>query len=329
MKIAVVGCGALGSYYGGKLHRARHQVHFLLRSDYDHVRRHGIEVISPQGDFHFKPKSAKTPEEIGPCDLVIVSLKTTANRIFGTVIPPLVTKETMVLCLQNGLGNIEDLERFVPRNQIVGGLCFICVNREAPGVIRHLDHGLITIGEAQGWPEPRTHDLATSIQQAGIPCKVTDNLLKSQWEKLVWNIPFNGLGVAASTGFDFFDTHQRTMPNQLKSPLTTEELLSHPDWAPLVRKLMLEIIRVANALGFPVEEHLADKMIENTRTMGHYRPSTVIDYEKNHPLEYTSMFARPLEKARQTRIKTPILNRLCTVIQQLTPQLNESIRFQN
>src|SRR5437762_13100408 len=82
LKIAVVGCGAVGSFYGAKLARAGHEVHFLLRSDYDVVRRKGVSIRSPQGDFSVRPRCAKSPEQIGVCELVVIGLKTTANSVF-------------------------------------------------------------------------------------------------------------------------------------------------------------------------------------------------------------------------------------------------------
>src|SRR5205814_6667317 len=114
MKIAMVGCGAVGSFYGAKLARAGQDVHFLLRSDYEAVRRNGVVIRSPQGDFNVRPRCAKGPEEIGPSDLVMIGLKTTANDQFPKVLPPLVTKNTAVLTLQNGLGNEEQLAQLFP-----------------------------------------------------------------------------------------------------------------------------------------------------------------------------------------------------------------------
>src|SRR3954467_7505992 len=112
MKIAVVGPGAVGSYYGAKLARAGHEVHFLLRSDYETVRRHGVRILSPQGDFNVRPKCARTPQEIGRSDLVIIALKATANGQLPLLIPPLIGAESAVLTLQNGLGNEEALAAF-------------------------------------------------------------------------------------------------------------------------------------------------------------------------------------------------------------------------
>ena len=212
MKIAVVGPGALGSYYGAKLARAGEEVHFLLRSDYDAVKRHGVFIHSPEGDFNIRPKCAKTPDDIGPSDLVLVALKTTANDQFPKLLPPLIGPNTAVLTLQNGLGNEEELARLFPIEQIMGGLCFVCLNRTAPGVVEHMAHGLIVLGEFQRWPEPRTHDIASMFRNAGVNCKVAENLTHAHWDKLIWNIPFNGLGVAGAAGFEALVTHHSSLP---------------------------------------------------------------------------------------------------------------------
>jgi 2-dehydropantoate 2-reductase len=132
MKIAVVGCGALGSFYGAKLCRDGHDVHFLLRSDFEAVRRNGVFIRSKDGDFNVRPKCARAPEEIGPVDLVVIGLKTTANDQFPLLLPPLVGSGTAILTLQNGLGNEERLAELFPIEQILGGLCFVCLNRLAP-----------------------------------------------------------------------------------------------------------------------------------------------------------------------------------------------------
>src|SRR5204862_6068252 len=119
MKIAVVGCGAVGSFYGAKLCRAGQEVHFLLRSDYNAVRRRGVFIRSPEGDFNARPHCAKTPDEIGVSELVLIALKTTANDRFAELLPPLVGPETAVLTLQNGLGNEEKLAKLFRIEQIL------------------------------------------------------------------------------------------------------------------------------------------------------------------------------------------------------------------
>ena len=319
MKIAVVGPGALGSFYGAKLVRANEDVHFLLRSDYDVVKRHGVFVHSTEGDFNVRPKCAKTPEEIGPCDLVLIALKTTANDQFPKLLPPLVGRNTAVLTLQNGLGNEEDLARLFPVEQIMGGLCFVCLNRTAPGVVQHLGHGVIILGEFERWPEPRTHDIASIFRNAGVNCKVTDNLTHAHWDKLVWNIPFNGLGVAATAGYEAFVGSDLPIGNRqsLGSVLATDKLLSDSRWGNLVRELMHEVIAAAAALGYKTPLEFAEKQIERTRIMGSYKASTLVDFEQGRELELESMFLEPLRQAEVAGARVPRLKALCRVLQRL------------
>lgn len=323
VKIAVVGCGAVGSFYGAKLAHAGREVHFLLRSDYEVVRRRGVLVRSPQGEFRVHPKCARRPEDIGTSDLVLVALKTTANDQFEKLLPPLIGSQTAVLTLQNGLGNEERLARFVAAHQILGGLCFVCLNRLEPGLIQHIDHGQIILGEFKRWPEPRTHDIAGLFSHAGVPCSVTDNLARTHWEKLTWNIPFNGLGVASAAGLEAFAG--KPVQGQVQSCLTTDQLLADPHWSVLVRELMVEVITGARALGFALPDDLADKQIERTRSMGAYKASTLLDFERQQPLELESLFLTPLREATNSGLALPRLESLCRVLQQLDPARRSNV----
>ncbi len=316
MKIAVVGCGAVGSYYGAKLCAAGHSTHFLLRSDYEAVRLHGVRIRSYQGDFQVRPYCARRPEEIGPSELVLIALKTTANDQLPRLLPPLVGRETILLTLQNGLGNPEQLARLFPAEQVLGGHCFVCLNRVAPGVIYHTDHGQIVIGELMGGAKPRTYQIASLFRQAGVQCDVTDNLGRAHWEKLLWNIPFNGLGVAGAAGIEALanpalasDTNRPIGPC-----LTADKLIGDAAWLQLVRELMREVTAAANALGFNIECSAAEELINKTRTMGAYKASTLIDFERGKPLELESMFIEPLRQARAAGVQTPRLAALCDVL---------------
>jgi len=319
MKIAVVGCGAVGSYYGAMLGRAGREIHFLLRSDFEAVRQKGVTIRSLAGNFTIHPQCAKTPEAIGLSDLVLIGLKTTANDQFPKLLPSLVGPHTAVVTLQNGLGNTEQLARLFSPEQILSGLCFVCLNRVTPGVIHHLEYGMIVLGEFQRRAGPRTHGLAAMFRDAGVPCKVTDNLARAQWEKLVWNIPFNGLGVAGAAGYEVFATrHPSPVTRHSPGPvLTTDKLLADPRWEKLLRDLMLEVIAAAGALGFEIPASYAEEQIERTRTMGAYRASTLIDFERHQPLELEGMFLEPLRRAQAAGVPVPRLAALCAVLQQL------------
>jgi len=314
MKIAVVGCGAVGSYYGAKLGHSGQEMHFLLRSDYETVRRKGVLVRSTEGDIRFQPKCARTPGEIGNCDLVLVALKTTANDQLGKLLKPLVGPATAVLTLQNGLGNEALLAGLFGAEKILGGLCFVCLNRVEPGVVQHVAHATIVMGEYQRWPEPRTHDIASIIRNSGVPCKVTDNLESAHWEKLVWNVPFNGLGVAGAAGYDA--VVKGVLPAGVKPGpcLTSDKLLAEPHWEQLVRELMLEVIAAANALGLKLPVLAAEKQISRTRDMGAYKASTLLDFEKGQRLEMESLFLEPLRQAHEAGVAMPRLAAMCEVL---------------
>jgi 2-dehydropantoate 2-reductase len=250
---------------------------------------------------------------------VLIGLKTTANDQFSRLLPPLVASHTAVLTLQNGLGNEEQLAQLFPPAQILAGLCFVCLNRIEPGVIHHLDHGLVVLGEFQGWPEPRTHDIASLFRNAGVPCSVSDNLARAHWEKLAWNIPFNGLGVAGAAGIEPLITPHSALriPHSLGPCLATDKLLADPNWESLVRELMAEVIATARACGFTIEDGLADKQIERTRSMAAYKASTLIDFERGLPLELESLFFEPLRRAQKAGVPTPRLAALCAVLKAL------------
>ena len=151
-----------------------------------------------------------------------------------------------------------------------------------------------------------------------MPCEVTDNLARAHWEKLIWNVPFNGLGVAGAAGFDFFVAPpDRKPPLRVGGCLATDTLLADARWERLVRELMIEVITIASALGFPLREARADEQISRTRTMGAYRASTLIDFERGQPLEIDGLFEEPLRQARAAGVAAPRLATLCDVLRRL------------
>jgi 2-dehydropantoate 2-reductase len=155
------------------------------------------------------------------------------------------------------------------------------------------------------------------IRHAGVPCEVTDDLARAHWEKLVWNIPFNGLGVASSAGLDAMRRGSVHAGTQRGPCLTTDKLLGDPAWATIVRELMQEIILAARANGLNVSDDLIETQIARTIPMGAYKASTLIDFERGQPLELESLFLEPLRQARKAGVDTPRLRALCVVLQQL------------
>jgi 2-dehydropantoate 2-reductase len=287
MKIAVVGAGALGLYYGAMLQRAGNEVRFLLRRDYQAIRKAGLSVTSPNGDFHLQPvQCALDPADLGPVDLVLVGLKTFANHRLIELVAPLMQGETCVLTLQNGLGNEELLAKAFGAERVLGGIAFLCSNRGEPGTVHHMGQGRIRLGEFSGGLSERATALAALFNQAQVPCEAVSDLRRARWEKLVWNIPFNGL--CALTGKN------------------VTELLNHSPSREEITTIMGEVIAAGNAQGLsqPIEaQPFIDKMISATETMDGYQPSMMIDRLEGHPLELEAIYGVPLARASERGVE--------------------------
>jgi 2-dehydropantoate 2-reductase len=290
--MAVVGAGAVGLYYGGRLAAAGNDVRFLVRSDYAALSRHGLKVESVHGDFDLpRPQVFCTAEDVGPVDLVIVAWKSTANDRLAEVLPPLVHGETQVLSLQNGLGNCERIAEIVGPQRVLGGQCFVCINRISPGLVRHTAGGRVTVGEWQPGIPGRAEEIARHFQAAGIPCTAVADLERAQWEKLVWNIPFNGLSVA-------------------EGGVTTDVLLASIDTENELRALMAEVVAAARALGHDLGDDIIDFQIERTRPMGPYRTSSMIDFVDGREVEVDAIWREPLRRAQAAGVAAPHLAKL-------------------
>lgn len=283
MKIGVIGAGAVGLYYGSLLQRAGHDVRFLLRRDYDAITRHGLTVTSPRGDFHLeKVNGFRDPSDMGTVDLVLVALKSFANHLLAEMARPLLAEHTALLTIQNGLGNEELLAEAFGRDRVLGGVAMIGVTRGEPGEVHHMALGSIRLGEFKGGLSPRSGQLAAMFTAAGVSCEAIADLKKVRWEKLVWNIPFNGL--CALTG------------------QTPGRLLANPATRSLVAEIMDEVIAGGNAQGLsePISTEYREEMLDSTvRHTGDYRPSMMLDRLEGRPLELEAIYRIPLRYAAQ------------------------------
>ena len=290
--VAIVGSGAIGLYYGGRLAEAGVDVKFLARSDYDQLSKFGLEVESSAGNFHLTDISVfKYPEDIGPVDLVIVAWKATTNDALADVLPQLMHERTQVLTLQNGLGNCERIAEIVGADRVLGGLCYVCINRIAPGIIRHTAGERMIIGKFSRDDSNIAEPIAQRFKAANIPATAVDDLAKAQWEKLIWNIPFNGLAVA-------------------EGGVTTDVLLANPVIENEIRSLMHEVIAAAAAQGIQLDPSLIESNIERTRPMGPYQPSTMIDFIEGRELELGPIWEEPLRRANEVGVEMPALENL-------------------
>jgi 2-dehydropantoate 2-reductase len=304
-RVAVIGAGAVGSYYGGRLAEAGHEVRFLVRRDYHAVRSSGLNVTSPDGDFLLsRPFVATDSSEIGTVDWVICALKSTSIHTARKLVQPCVDAGTRILVLMNGLGLEDHFATWFGEERIFGGLAFTCINRGRPGNVHHLAYGTVTVGHYKNDPAEIEKGLGlwsgskTSIVSAS-------SLLKARWEKLCWNIPFSGLCVAGGG-------------------ITTDRILEDSGLRAAARALMEEVISTGNAdLARHGEKSVIDRdtiinsLFQKTSTMGAYKPSTMIDFVEGKAMEIDAIFAEPLRRARELKVPAHGLALLTAVLRSL------------
>ena len=291
LKYGIIGTGALGGYYGACLQRSGAEVHFLLNNDFEHVRDRGLEVKSIRGDFQLPQVNAyHQAADMPPCDVVLICLKTTQNRLLPQLLPPL-APDAVVLTLQNGL-NVEPLlaELVGGRATVAGGTANICSNKIGPGQIRHSDYGQIhlapysSVGSAGAIPE-QLQEIAANFQTAGIETALSDNLLEVRWRKLVWNIPFNGLSVIIDA--------------------KTDAMMADPQTASLLEQLMQEVVAAAAAFDVAIPQDFVQLMLDNTAVMTPYLTSMKLDFDQRRPLEVEAIYGNPIRAAQQQGVAMP------------------------
>lgn len=291
MRYGIIGTGAIGGYYGGKLAHDGQDVAFLLHRDYKYVKEHGLQVDSCDGSFHIDDvKAYPSTDEMPQCDVVLVCLKSTNNHLLRNMLPPLLTPDTLVVLIQNGIGVEEDVQQMFPTTALAAGLAFICSAKTEPGRVNHQCYGHINFGNYSCKDERKMQRLVDEFNHAGIKAGLVE-YMEARWKKAVWNMPFNGMTVALHTQTDLL----------LKNPATRQ----------LIREQMMEVVGAAQCLGVNrLDESFVDLMIQMTDEMTPYSPSMRLDYDFHRPLEIHYIYTRPIEIARKAGFPMPKLEML-------------------
>lgn len=286
-RIGIIGTGAIGGYYGLMLARAGFEVHFLLRSEYAAVARDGLRVRHAQlGELHLAPVNAwRDAVEMPVCDWLLVGAKTTSNAELAPLIARLAAPGAKVVLLQNGLGVEEELRPVLPASlHLLGGLCFICAHREAPGVVVHQSQGVCNLGYHSGpaTAEERQALLDQGVawlREAGIESSVIADLNQARWQKLVWNIPYNGVSVLLGS--------------------STQPLMGNPDSRALLEALMREVVDASLACGYRLPDNYPQKLLAYTDRMPDYLPSMYHDFVQGREAELPAIYGAPLAAAER------------------------------
>lgn len=304
MKYAVIGTGAIGGFYGGMLANNETDVHFLLHTDYQHVKERGLRIDSIKGNFNLAVNAYAKPEDMPLCDVAIVALKTTNNHLLKDLLPQVVKPDGMVVVMQNGFGVEHIAADILPQATIIGGLCFIGSTKVGPGHIKHSDFGMVNLGHyisdgTAAGITPELQLITDDFLASGIDAKPVKNLSYLRWQKLVWNVPFNGLSVVLNSN--------------------TTKLLRHDDTRELIKSIMLEVIAAANACGQSLNTSIAEAMLVNTETnMQDYAPSMKVDFEHNRPLEINAIYQSMIGRAAQSGVDMKLARMVAQQLRFLT-----------
>ena len=290
MRYGVIGSGAIGGYYGGRLAKAGQEVHFLFRSDYEYVKKNGLQVDSCDGSFHIQANAYNNTADMPQCDVVLVCLKSVNNDKLKKLLPPLLHPRTLVVLIQNGIGVEEDVQRDFPGVQLAAGLAFICSAKTEHGRVNHQCYGSINLANYSCKDEALMQAVVSEFREAGIETGLVE-YHEARWKKAVWNMPFNGMTVALHA--------------------QTDELLKHPATRQLIREQMMEVVGAARALGVNgIDEAFVDKMIQMTDEMTPYSPSMRLDYDFHRRMEIYYLYTRPIETARKAGFRMSKLEML-------------------
>ena len=295
-RIGVVGPGAIGGFYGGMLAQSGEDVHFLFRSTFDDIVRDGLALVHHSEEGRSSKVESlhayHSPSSLGPCDWIIVAVKATANSALKEMILPMIGPSTRLLTLQNGMGNVENLHRlFGEDRQIMAGLCFTCINRTSPSVIESLLPGYVQFGQLGGRLSRDAETMVQAFETSGIKVRRADSLDDALWRKLCWNVPFNGLAIAAGG-------------------ITTDLILADSKLKKRAHDLMLEVQQAADAHGVEIEDSFLNRQFELTEPMGPYRPSSLIDFLDGKPVEVDAIWGEPFRRATAKKVPMPETEKL-------------------
>ncbi|MDH5637574.1 MAG: 2-dehydropantoate 2-reductase [Nitrospinota bacterium] len=287
MRIIIAGTGGVGGYYGAMLAQAGHEVFFIARGAHlEAIKRDGLAVKSYLGDFSARAQCGPDSTDFGLADLVLVCFKTYHTRSTTGLYATCVGQKTMVLSLQNGVNADAILAERFGEEKVMGGVAFIGSRVKAPGVVLHTGFGSMALGEIWGGLSDRARELGDMFAQAKIKCRVSGDIKKDKYSKMVWNVGFNGVCaiVDCSAG------------EALKSASTRT----------LIRTAMLEWIAVARGAGVDLDYELADKNIEATEKGGEVIPSMVMDKRNGRLLETEAINGKVVELGIMQKIPTPL-----------------------
>jgi len=290
MKIAIMGSGGVGGYFGARLAAAGNDVSFIARGAHlDAIKQKGLRVLSPHGDTQVHPaRATDNPAAVGPVDIVLFATKLYDTESAGELCKPFIGEDTAVISLLNGVDSEEQLSRILGQQHVVGGVARISAEIAEPGVIKHHSpFASIEFGELNGKQSDRLRKFHSAAEAANIDSKLSEDIQAAIWLKFVLLSAFSA--ITSLTRLPAGPIHE--------NPQCTE----------LMDSAARETVAVARARGI----RLGDSAVESVIKMLHALPETMkssmlVDLERGNRLELEWLSGAVCRLGRESGVDTPI-----------------------
>jgi 2-dehydropantoate 2-reductase len=298
VRIAILGSGGVGGYFGGRLAATGADVIFLARGAHlDALRREGLRIQSPKGDLHLpRVKATDNPATIGTVDVVFFTVKLYDTDVATRLLPPLLGPGTVVIPFQNGVDSVEMLARAAGRPHVAGGTAYVAAVIAEPGLVRHTAMDHLIFGELDGTRSSRLEYLLAASQAAGFQATLSDHVLIDIWSKFVRLSVFSGMTAVT------------------RCPLGP--LREDPKLLAMLQAAAMETMAVARASGVPLPAGVLDEMITMVGRLPPQSKSSMLeDLERGKPLELPWLSGAVVRIGREQGVETPIHRFITTVLQ--------------
>jgi 2-dehydropantoate 2-reductase len=290
MQILVIGAGAVGGYFGGRLAEANRDVTFLVHAKRaEEIKAKGLQIVSPHGDLTLHPKTITAGQITRPYDVILLGVKSYALSAAMDDFAPAVGPETMILPVLNGMRHIDLLIARFGKQAVLGGVCLVATEIDPQGRIRQLaDFQKLIYGELDGQSTPRLQKLDETLRNAGFDAVVSSHILQDMWEKWV-QIASVGVLTCLLRG-------------------NVGEIVAIPGGADISRSVLRECSGIARACGHPASEAFLDGQTAQLTAEGSPLTSSMYrDLKKGAPVEVDTILGDLLERGRKFGLTPPIL----------------------
>lgn len=289
MKIAVMGAGAVGCYYGGMLARAGHAVTLIGRAAHvDAVRRNGLLMDTQTFKMYVPLQAATDASGIAGAHLVLCCVKATDTANAAAQMAPHLAPDAVVLSLQNGVDNAERLQALLGR-EVLPAVVYVATEMAGPGEVKHHGRGELVIG-----PSAASDVLAKLFADAGVPVQISDNVAGALWAKLILNCAYNALSAITQLPYG--------------------RLVQGPGVEDVMRDVVAECLAVAAGAGVSVPGDLWEAVRRIAQTMPAQFSSTAQDLARHKRSEIDYLNGHVLRKGEALGIATPVNRVLHTLV---------------